>query len=371
MQRSGRKVRARNVGLPAAGKASVWLLIVVAVISGLAGFVKGFRTAGPGVIVSSPSDAGSGERGLPSAAPDSFHTPAVAGSEAVPHTLTQYLYILGVVQDAGYPQAGCYQPHCLPGWETPGGQRGAVSLGLITANGKYLFEATPDLPSQLYRLEQEAPSSSHPLSGVFVTHAHIGHYAGLMFFGHEAMGARQVPVYAMPRMTSYLQNNGPWSQLVEFENITLRELVNNQAVNVDGVTVTPFVVPHRDEFSETVGYRIEGSGKSAVFIPDINKWNQWDERLTAVVAATDYALIDAAFFADGELPGRDMSKIPHPFVSESMALLDDLDQSERNKVWFIHMNHTNPLLRADSEETRLVEAAGYNVAREGVRLDLR
>ncbi len=302
----------------------------------------------------------------------------IAACTAIPTTVpdsttgrpTQYLYILGVTQDAGYPQAGCYEPHCLPGWQTPGGQRGAVSVGLITASSKYLFEATPNLPSQLYALEREAPSSSHPLSGVFVTHAHIGHYAGLMFFGHEAMGANQLPVYAMPRMHDFLQNNGPWSQLVAFNNISLRSLENNRVVTVDGVTVRPFIVPHRDEFSETVGYRIAGSKKSAIFIPDINKWSGWSEDLVKVIASTDYALIDAAFFADGELPGRDMSKIPHPFVSETMGLLDSLDESQRDKVWFIHMNHTNPLLRADSKETRLVEAAGYHVAREGVRLDL-
>jgi pyrroloquinoline quinone biosynthesis protein B len=283
---------------------------------------------------------------------------------------TPYLYILGVTQDAGYPQAGCYAPHCLPGWQTPGGQRGAVSLGLVTASNKYLFEATPGLPSQLYALEQEAPSSSHPLSGVFVTHAHIGHYAGLMFFGHEAMGANRLPVYAMPRMHDFLHNNGPWSQLVGFNNISLRMLANNRAVTVDGVSVTPFIVPHRDEFSETVGYRISSATKSAVFIPDINKWSDWSEDLISVIASVDYALIDAAFFADGELPGRDMSRIPHPFVAETMTLLESLDERQRDKVWFIHMNHTNPLLRADSKETRSVEAAGYHVAREGVRLSL-
>ena len=132
----------------------------------------------------------------------------------------------------------------------------------------------------------------------------------------------------------------------------------------------PFQVPHRDEFSETVGYRIEGPNRSAVFIPDIDKWSDWRTDLPELIKTVDYALIDATFYADGELPGRDMSKVRHPFVVESMALLGNLDIAERQKVWFIHMNHTNPLLDAGSEESREVKARGFNIAIEGLRLPL-
>jgi len=235
---------------------------------------------------------------------------------------------------------------------------------------KYLFEATPAFPDQYFHLEQKAPRGEFDFGGIFLTHAHIGHYTGLMFLGHEAMGASGVPVYAMPRMQEYLADSGPWSQLVDYGNIALRPLENEQAVSLGPVSVTPFLVPHRDEYSETVGYRIEGPDRTAVFIPDINKWAEWHRDLADVVRGVDYALIDATFFADGELPGRDMSKVPHPFVTESMALLDDLPEADREKVWFIHMNHTNPLLRQDSEERALVESKGYNVAKRGLRLPL-
>ncbi len=283
-----------------------------------------------------------------------------------------YLYVLGVGQDAGYPQAGCYLPHCMPGWENVRLRKGAVSLGMIdpAANKKYMFEATPDLPQQLYELEVEAPSERYDLAGIFLTHAHIGHYAGLMFLGHEVMSTSNVPVFAMPRMNQFLKDNGPWSQLVTFENISLQLLTNNKSENLGQLTVTPFLVPHRDEYSETVGYRIEGPNKSAIFIPDINKWDEWDTDIAKLVKTVDYALLDAAFFADGELPGRDMSKIPHPFVLETMRILEHLSERERNKVWFIHMNHTNPILNPDSAETRQVESAGFNIARQGMRLGL-
>lgn len=283
-----------------------------------------------------------------------------------------YIYILGVAQDAGYPQIGCYEEHCLPGWKDTSLQRGATSIAVVdpAAGHKYLFEATPNLPQQLYLLDSEAPDDRFQLAGVFLTHAHIGHYAGLMFFGHEAMSASQLPVYSMPRMTAFIEGNGPWSQLVAFQNIRLAALANERSVRLDGLEVTPFLVPHRDEFSETVGYAIAGPNRSAVFIPDINKWSAWDRDLVELVRSVDYALIDATFYADGELPGRDMSQIPHPFVSESMAALAGLTPEERGRVWFIHFNHTNPLLDPDSAESAHVREQGFNIAVEGVRLPL-
>ena len=291
--------------------------------------------------------------------------PAKANDEA-------YLFVLGVAQDAGYPQVGCYEEHCMPGWEDPSLRRGATSIALIdpAAKTKYLFEATPNLPEQLYALEKEAPSEQYELEGIFLTHAHMGHYAGLMFLGHEAMGGKDIPVYAMPRMQSYLRSNGPWSQLVEFNNIVLQPLADNKAVTLAGMSVTPLLVPHRDEFSETVGYLIKGANKSALFIPDINKWSVWETEIAQIIQTVDYALLDATFYGDGELPGRDMSKVPHPLVTETMQALSGLSVEERNKVWFIHMNHTNPLLNPDSEEANTVRANGFNIAVEGIRLPL-
>jgi pyrroloquinoline quinone biosynthesis protein B len=206
---------------------------------------------------------------------------------------------------------------------------------------------------------------------VFLTHAHIGHYAGLMHFGREAMNAQGLPVYAMPLMSAYLSNNGPWSQLVALNNVALMPLGDNQPVALTtSLSVTPMLVPHRDEFSETVGYRIEGPNKSALFIPDINKWADWDTDIVALIKTVDYALLDATFFADGELGNRDMSQIPHPFVAESMALFSNLPAKERGKVWFIHFNHTNPLLDLESPESLRVIDAGYHIAAEGLRLPL-
>ena len=65
-----------------------------------------------------------------------------------------------------------------------------------------------------------------------------------------------------------------------------------------------------------------------------------------------------------------MSKIPHPFVTETMEMLKDLTYEQKSKVWFIHMNHTNPLLDGDSLESKIASDKGFRVATEGLRLPL-
>jgi pyrroloquinoline quinone biosynthesis protein B len=292
---------------------------------------------------------------------------AAAADDAV------YLYVLGIAQDAGYPQANCYAQHCQRAWQDPSLRRTASAIALIDENEKrkYLFDATPDIKDQLYRLQTVAPDGQYPLAGIFLTHAHIGHYTGLMQFGHEASSAKDLPVYAMPRMRAYLSGNGPWGQLVRYRNIELRQLADNRPVALSStVTVTPLRVPHRDEYSETVGFRIDGPRRSALFIPDIDKWRDWDTDIRALVRQVDYALLDATFYADGELPGRDMSATRHPFVGESMALFADLAPSEKHRIIFIHMNHTNPLLVGGSDEQDTVVNNGFRIAAEGMKLEL-
>jgi pyrroloquinoline quinone biosynthesis protein B len=305
--------------------------------------------------------------GVPSVGPPSAaaSVPATAPSSSAASS-DPFVVVLGVAQDGGVPQAGS-PGH--PGWSDPGRRRLVVSLGLVdpATSERWMFEATPDFRRQLQRLDAVHPVEDRPgLSGIFLTHAHIGHYTGLMFLGHESMGASGVPVYAMPRMGEFLAGNGPWSQLVAYENIALRPLVAGVPVRLnDRLTVTPFLVPHRQEFSEVVGFRIDGPRRSALFIPDIDGWEEWDAegtRIEDMLADVDIAFLDATFYAEGEIPGRDMSGFPHPFITHSMERFGPLPSAVRGRVRFIHLNHTNPALWAESEARRSIEAAGFHVA---------
>ncbi len=286
-----------------------------------------------------------------------------------------FIVVLGVAQDGGVPQAG---DNDHPGWDDAARRRLVVSLGLVdpSSSERWLFEATPDIAEQLVRLGRIAPTRLRApgLAGVFLTHAHMGHYTGLMHFGHESMGARGVPVYALPRMTEYLSTNGPWDQLVRYENIELRELTAGTPVKLNKrLSIRPFLVPHRQEYSEVAGFRIEGPGRSVLFIPDIDSWDAWDEagvQLESVLAEVDVAYLDATFFADGEIPGRDMSGFPHPFIAHTMKRLAPLPPAQRAKVRFIHLNHTNPALWPGSEARKVIERAGYRVAEPLERVSL-
>jgi pyrroloquinoline quinone biosynthesis protein B len=276
-----------------------------------------------------------------------------------------FLVVLGTTQDAGSPQIGCKKDCCKGLFEKPISTRKVVSLGLVDkrTNTRYLFEATPDISSQVEFLNSFVKADNH-VDGVFLTHAHIGHYTGLMYLGKEATNSAGVEVFSMPKMSSFLETNGPWSQLINNNNIKINALKSEAAVLLkNNITVTPFLVPHRDEFSETVGYKIEGPSKKALFIPDIDKWDKWNKDIVSEIKQVDYAFIDATFFNGEEINNRDISEIPHPFVVESMELFSELSAAEKNKIVFIHFNHTNPLLIPDSKESKLVIDAGYQIAR--------
>ncbi len=284
---------------------------------------------------------------------------------------SEYIYILGNVQDAGLPHIGCQHKFCNDKFNEFE-EYFTTSLAVVDPiNKKYiLFEATPDLPYQLNYLDKKIFKKFLLPESIFITHAHIGHYAGLMYFGREALGSKGLKVNVLPKMANFLQTNGPWSQLVEINNIKIQDL--NFGVNVSelkNITITPIEVPHRDEYSETAGFIIEGKTKKALFIPDIDKWEKWDKDLKQLVNEFDYLLLDATFYDSKEI-NRDISEIPHPLVSETINLLDSLSNESKNKVYFIHMNHTNMMLDPKSNLSKYVTIKGFNIARLGLKLDL-
>jgi len=279
-----------------------------------------------------------------------------------------FVIVLGIAQDAGYPQAACRKKCCTAAWGDAARRRHVSCLAIVDphTHERWLIDATPDFRAQLRMLDAVEPPTTTPgLAGILLTHGHIGHYTGLMFLGHESIGASGVPVYAMPRMREFLAGNGPWDQLVRFGNIKLRPLAADKPVKLnERITVTPLRVPHREEYTEVVGFRIAGPKRSVLFIPDIDKWDRWGRRIEDLIAKVDVAYIDGTFYADGEIPSRDRSQIPHPFISESMKRFATLPAEERAKIRFIHLNHTNPALDPGSTAARAIHSAGFAVANE-------
>ena len=285
-----------------------------------------------------------------------------------------FVVVLGIAQDGGAPQAGCRRACCAERWLDPAQRRHVACLAIVDpqSHQRWMLDATPDFASQLRALDAiEPPDRSPGLDGILLTHGHIGHYTGLMHLGREAMGAKALTVYVMPRMGEFLGGNGPWDQLVRLRNIELEPMIADVGIPLNArITISPLLVPHRDEYTETVGFRIAGPNRSVLYIPDIDKWERWERPIETMLGDVNVAYLDGTFFDSDEVPNRDMAEIPHPLITETMHRLRSLPAAERAKVRFIHLNHTNPALQAGSAQRRMIEAAGFRVAAERERVDL-
>ena len=282
------------------------------------------------------------------------------------------LKVLGTIQDGGIPHMGCSKECCSNYFLSKKSRIGVSSLGVsnLKHNTNYIIDATPNINFQLIDLIGNADPSKK-LNGIFLTHAHMGHYAGLLNFGRESLNSKNIPLYLMPKFYNFILNNGPWNQLVELNNIKLNKIYNREKVILhNNLSFTPIQVPHRDEYSETVGYVIEGIHKKALYIPDIDKWAKWEVSIVEMIKSVDYAFLDGTFFDEKEINNRDISEIPHPFIIESLKLFEELDESEKSKVYFIHLNHTNPVLNSESSEYKKVISAGFNIAKTGMEFFL-
>jgi pyrroloquinoline quinone biosynthesis protein B len=276
-----------------------------------------------------------------------------------------FLVVLGVAQDGGFPQAGCKKSCCEKSWINLNKKEYVSCVAWVDPIRKkyWLFDATPDMPEQMHYLSEKYKVE---LAGIFLTHAHIGHYTGLTHLGREVMGTKNIPVFALPRMHKYLSEHGPWKQLVELKNIQLIPLEADVPMQIaNWFEVTAIKVPHRDEFSETAGFIVKGNIKSFFYLPDIDKWEKWDRSIEKYINETDYSFLDGTFYNGLELPGRNMSEIPHPFIIESMDRWKNLPLTEKNKIHFIHLNHTNPLLQKNHPYKKQLHLSGYNMAKTG------
>jgi pyrroloquinoline quinone biosynthesis protein B len=282
--------------------------------------------------------------------------------------------VLGTAQDGGLPQLGCRDPLCVEARRDPARRRLVASLLVADPRRgtRYLIDATPDLAAQTERARPHPATRREdgerpPLfDGVLLTHAHAGHYLGLALFGREVYGARDLPVYVSDRFGRFLAQNGPWSLLVGTGAIRLCPARPDVPIALgEGLTATPLLVPHRDEFSDTYGFIVRGPRRALLYVPDIDKWERWDRRLEDVLATVDVALLDGTFAEDGEIPGRSMAEIPHPFIAETLDRLSRLPLAERAKVRFTHLNHTNPASDPRSRIAAAVRALGCAIAAEG------
>jgi len=259
--------------------------------------------------------------------------------------------VLGVSQDAGVPQIGCKCDRCDSARSFDGQRQYATSV-LLSDDGEYLFDATPDIRFQI---------STVP-DAVFLTHAHLGHLPGLLFFGQEAANAEELPTYLTEGLAEVIRSSPLLNILVERNNISLEHLTSHSTITLENVTIESRSVEHRESLpTDTFAYLMKGPERTLLYMTDIDEWDTSTRRL---VERADIALVDGTFWSEDELAR--IAEVPHPLVRETTEKLD----AERTDIYFTHLNHTNPLLDRDSEEYNQLRNAGFDVLNTGTTFEL-
>ncbi|MGV3464027.1 MAG: MBL fold metallo-hydrolase [Heyndrickxia sp.] len=281
--------------------------------------------------------------------------------------------IMGSAQDAGVPHPNCFCENCMRAMENDRFRRFAASLAIILPNAKewHMIDATPDMREQMASIQMKYQMQKQLMNSIFLTHAHIGHYPGLMFLGREAIGAKGTPVYCGGKMKQLLETHAPWKQLVGLKNINPIEITQDEPNKLSSVVeITPVEVPHRNEFSETFGFWIKGPSRKLLYIPDIDRWDEWEQDIYEMAKEADICLLDGTFYSIKEIEqmGRNYKEIPHPVMTETMERLQNL--VEDTAIYFTHFNHSNPVIDSENPTFKEVKNNGFHIAYDGMEIRL-
>lgn len=264
--------------------------------------------------------------------------------------------ILGNVQDGGIPHLGCGCELCVKAREDPREAKYVASLLLKESDdentARYLVNATPDIRQQV---------KWKYLDGIFVPHEGLGHITGLQFFGQEGPDISELSVFCCNAVEDYMMKNDPYRFLIDRDNIQIHDFSDGEEEDIRGgrVESRQFYHPHLNH--DTTAYMIHGENKKLFYLADIVNFN---DEIEACIEEADVALIDGTFWSEDEI-GR-YEEVPHPPIRRSLDQFEDLD----TKIYFIHMNHTNPVLREDSDERKKLNERGFSVAKQGHEFQL-
>lgn len=276
--------------------------------------------------------------------------------------------VLGIMQDAGLPHVGCRCRRCAAAYSDPNLAQYTASLAIVDTRGEaagvWLIDATPDIRYQLNMLADVL--GPHPTvagrlrqpDGLFLTHAHMGHTAGLAQLGPEGMNVQGLPVYASAPLVEVLKETRLWHPLIR--NLDLRPFESGRPVRLaSDLAITPLPVPHRDELDAgSFAMRVQGPNRALLYLPDIDGWEQWAEA-HQILEEVDVALVDASFFSADELDGR--PPVAHPLVPDTLAFWKEIPA----QLVLTHINHTNPALDTGSPACQAVLANGAEFATNG------
>ncbi|CAF1300867.1 unnamed protein product [Rotaria sordida] len=280
------------------------------------------------------------------------------------------ILLLGTAQDGGMPQIRCQCKNCSAVHDGKISQQYTVSLAIIDRNTNqvWLIDCSPDFRAQCTLLQNHfGLNNSFKLEGIFLTHLHMGHYVGLFQFGRETIDWKGLKIYGTESVCQFFQSNQPWSTYIQIGNFLINPLLPQTEIQLStNLFIKSQLVPHRAEFSDTVGYFIRGPSRNIFYCPDVDSWEHgWSNENGLlpidIVKNVDQAFLDATFFSSDELPNRNIDEIPHPTVLQTLEKFKGLE----NKITLIHFNHSNPLYDKQSKQREQCNQLGINIGIQG------
>lgn len=264
--------------------------------------------------------------------------------------------ILGCVQDGGVPHLGCKCDVCQEAYDNPEKKRYSASILLKENNDddtvRYLIDATPDIREQI---------KGEYIDGIFVPNEGIGHILGLIYFGHEGPDASDLNVYTSESVEEFIMKNDPFRYLVDRGNIEIHNFNAEDSIDIQGGSIENVSFYHTHFNHDTSGYMIKGDKKKAFYLSDAHEIT---EELEEKILEADIAIIDGTFWNEKEIDR--FEQVPHPTIQH----LIEKFEKEDTEIYFTHLNHTNPVLKEDSEEREKLEEKGFNIAEKGTVFQL-
>jgi pyrroloquinoline quinone biosynthesis protein B len=305
-----------------------------------------------------------------------------------------FIRVLGSAAGGGFPQWNCGCPNCRGLREgTVRAQPRTQECVAVSADGAawLLLNCSPEIRQQIEGfpgLHPRGPRDS-PIAAILVTNGDLDHCLGLL----SLRESHPLVVYATePVRRGFVEDNVLYRTLERFPGqVTWRtlKLGGDEAIagpdgRTTGLTVTPLAVPGKPPIhlehrappaaEDNIGVRVREQATGRVLAYCSAAASVTDD-MRRVLDGADAVFFDGTFWSSDELPAlglgtkraEEMAHLPVGGPGGSLARLAGL--RARRRV-YIHINNTNPMLRDDSAERAQVDAAGWEIAGDGMEVRL-
>jgi pyrroloquinoline quinone biosynthesis protein B len=302
--------------------------------------------------------------------------------------MTLRAIVVGAAAGGGLPQWNCAAPNSRAAWGDVQAPRATQSSLAVTIDGEAwaLINASPDLRAQLLATPalQPRPAETHglrnsPIRSVLVTNGDIDHVAGLLTLreGHA------FDLFATPAIQAVLDAN-PIFEALARDRVARRPVALDAAFDLlPGLSATLYAVPGKVPLymegevvetgligEQTVGVALSDGSRTIHYVPGCARMTP---DLAARLAGADAVLFDGTVFHDDEMARAGVgtktgARMGHMAMAGPEGSLAAFEGVEVGRRIYVHINNTNPVWDPRSPERARVEAAGWEVAFDGMEI---